>query len=548
VTTTRTSTRVVEDPDHDASETFTITAELPLGTYRGAAQDGRVERIPSVSRLYSALLCAAGFGPRAVSEGDRLVPCPADEAALRWLEENPPDAVSLPAMKVNVGNVIAYRDDGTLKVTKESTKINKYPKHPDMSVAVAGSFSWTWSQMPPPQVVAVLEALAADVPYLGTTETPVRLTTYRSTGIEATHVLDAKASFFGSGGEDIAVPLPGRLDELIAAHEEVTGRPPSKAKDRTRADERSSSFRPPRTRVADARYVASEAAAGDAPWSHVTVIPLDREIPAPDRVAWAVAVHKALISIIAAGEGSAPPLVTGIYPQGPRPANRLGIQFLDRTMHLDHRVVLPPDTPAALALFIPENSASTDLAALARAIEDLRWLRGPGGQLRQITGEPLTVPGTQLWKPRPVGTVRLWRTAVPAMPDVRGIRSGPWTFAQAALLSLGFVWRDRLPRVPGRGDARYQAIVDAVNAQGAVVVRTAPLRTNDVHRYAHKVNDHAVVRPYDVDMWLGSLAGEQTALAIGQTRHLGGGLLVPHDLPEGQVIAVPRHTPTEARD
>ena len=37
---------------------FAIVADLPLGTYRGAGQDGRPERVPSVARLHSALLSA----------------------------------------------------------------------------------------------------------------------------------------------------------------------------------------------------------------------------------------------------------------------------------------------------------------------------------------------------------------------------------------------------------------------------------------------------------------------------------------------------------
>ncbi len=42
---------------------FTIEAELPLGTYQGAAPDGRPEPMPSLVRLHAALLCAAGFAP-----------------------------------------------------------------------------------------------------------------------------------------------------------------------------------------------------------------------------------------------------------------------------------------------------------------------------------------------------------------------------------------------------------------------------------------------------------------------------------------------------
>jgi CRISPR-associated protein Csb2 len=45
---------------------FAIVADLPLGTYHGAGQDGQPEPMPSVARLHAALLCAAGFGPRAL--------------------------------------------------------------------------------------------------------------------------------------------------------------------------------------------------------------------------------------------------------------------------------------------------------------------------------------------------------------------------------------------------------------------------------------------------------------------------------------------------
>ena len=48
---------------------FAIVADLPLGTYHGAGQDGQPEPVPSMARLHAALLCAAGFGPRAVSTG-----------------------------------------------------------------------------------------------------------------------------------------------------------------------------------------------------------------------------------------------------------------------------------------------------------------------------------------------------------------------------------------------------------------------------------------------------------------------------------------------
>ena len=46
---------------------------------------------------------------------DSLDLADADVAALRWLEDNPPDSVRIPALEVNAGRAIAYRDDGTLR-------------------------------------------------------------------------------------------------------------------------------------------------------------------------------------------------------------------------------------------------------------------------------------------------------------------------------------------------------------------------------------------------------------------------------------------------
>ena len=57
-----------------------------------------------------------------------------------------------------------------------------------------------------------------------------------------------------------------------------------------------------------------------------------------------------------------------------------------------------------------------------------------------------------------------------------------------------------------------------------------------MERYVHKINEHAVVRPYTAYLSMGSLAGAQTIQAIGQCRHLGGGLLVPEDHPEGTLF------------
>ena len=132
---------------------FAIVADLPLGTYHGAGQDGQPEPVPSVARLHAALLCAAGFGPRAVSTGpDSLDVREEDQAALRWLEENPPDSVAIPALQINIAYPVAYRDDGTIKRSRASASIKKLAKSPGGGTAVAGQFAWIWTEPPPPDI------------------------------------------------------------------------------------------------------------------------------------------------------------------------------------------------------------------------------------------------------------------------------------------------------------------------------------------------------------------------------------------------------------
>ncbi len=510
---------------------FAIVAELPLGTYRGAGADGRPERLPSVARLHSALLCAAGFGPRAV-EGDHdlLGVADTDAAALRWLEENPPDSVHIPALEVNVERVIAYRDDGTLKKPPKSSAltIKKLPKAPDGATAVDGRFAWIWKQDPPEPVRAALEQLCPDVPCLGTSESPVRLTAVTAGDFNATHDLNPGAGPFTAGGTGVDRPITGRLAELSQAHHEATGTPPSAARDRYATDERSRSAVPGRKAVETAWYTPRQGGPADVPWPQVITIPMDGPVPEQDRVAWAVAAHRALIKMIGFG---APAMITGAYPEGARrSANRIALHMLGSGMPAQGQ-------RPSLLIMVPADPDPADLQVLQQAVEGLGSVRGPRGRTRKLdTGKIRVVDGSRFWAPPQPGAIRLWRTVPAAIPDTRGSREDEWNFAHAALLSVGFVWKDRLPRIPGRGDAYYRGLAAAVTDAGVGIVHVKASRTSDADRYVHKVNAHAVVRPYTACLSLGSLAGLCAIAAIGQSRHLGGGLLVPFDVPEGTAV------------
>ncbi|HEX7661307.1 MAG TPA: type I-U CRISPR-associated protein Csb2 [Pseudonocardiaceae bacterium] len=509
---------------------FSITAHYPLGTYRGHRPDLAPDRLPSVARLQAALLCAAGFGPRATEYEGGLGPCDADEVALRWLEENPPTDIHIPELRVSGNDAIAYRDDGTIGKSGKAKAIRKLPKQ-DAAVAVHGKFVWSWREPPPEPVADALRELCPDVPHLGTAESPVVLAVSEDAA-EPTHEYVPGATMFTpAAGSAIDIPKAGRVAELRRAFgAERTGKVGS---DRAGTDERSLSPVPPRQAIRTARYRPVGRRTADVPWAEVLLVPLDKRIAERDRVRVAVAAHRTLIKIL---DRQSPPILTGNYADGTRrPPNRVALQILDR----DCPVNLPGQADA-LAVLLPSGAASAELEVLYHAVSALRTLRPVGPVADRVIAaagaEAEVVPGDRLWHEPAPGMVRLWRTCPPAVPDTRGYPG--WNFSHAALLSLGFVWQgtELLPAPPGRGAARHNRIVEAVSDASAVVLRTEPVRRSDVDDYVHKIHEDAVVRPYRATLTLGDLGGPTTIQAIGQCRHLGGGLLVPYDLPEGTVL------------
>lgn len=511
---------------------FSLFAHLPLGVYRGRRPDLTPERIPSVARLHAALLCAAGFGPRAVERADGWAPCDIDDVALRWLEENPPTDVRIPRLRVSRNDAIAYRDDGTIGKSKQGKAIRKLPKQESV-VAVDGPFVWTWREPPPDPVAAALRELCADVSHLGTAESPVVLTAADDAGSSTHERITGSSVFTAEPGHDIDVPLPGRLEELGRAHH--TERAGKVGSDKAGTDERSLSPVPPRQAVTVARYRQTAAPIGAVPWSEVLIVPLDRPVATRDRVRCAVAAHRALIRLL---DRSSPAVLTGAYPDGVRrPPNRIALHLLTAEMP----VRLPGGAGSALAVMIPRDTEPSELDAVYSSVGALRSLRvrrteGPDADGLRVIGGVEVVPGDRFWRAPEPGTIRLWRTEPPAVPDTRG--HAGWTFAHAALLSLGFVWQGLgLPAMVGRGATRDAGIVDAVNAAGAVVLSTDPVRSSRVGDFVHRVHRDAVVRPYGATLALGDLGGDTVLQAIGQCRHLGGGLLVPHDYEEGEYFS-----------
>ncbi|SDX98302.1 CRISPR-associated protein Csb2 [Geodermatophilus africanus] len=499
---------------------FAVIAELPLGAYRARTPGGHLDPVPSPARLHAALLCAAATGTRAMTDGDELRPNDDDLETLKWLEQHPPDGVAVPNTAQVRTTVYGYRREGTLvKEGGRGPKDKVVPRDVVGLIAVDGAFAWTWADRPSPAIQESLDALCRDVAHLGTADTPVRM---RVGTAYPTHRRDPNADLFMTEkGLDVDIAADGRTEALIDAFAARRSTP------RIAADRFSTSEVPRSTTYIDAgrqaaRFVSlSRAEEPEGPWSTVLLAGFggtqDRVRPA-DHVGWAIAVHRALIAIV--GDG-APAVLTGTYLPGvPRPANRVAIQILTpnavRAAGIAHQ-------GAVLAVLLPTGADSTDLATVSEAFGRLPYVTW-GRAVRTLT--PLRARSARtFWLDGPAG--RRFDVRPAAVPDTRPL-GRDWTIADAVALSFGFVLRDRAELVgQGRGDTRHRETARRVQAAGLKVYSVQRVMDGDLSRYAHRIDPTRVIQPYRAQLSLGGLLNERSLVCIGQSRHLGGGLLAP---------------------
>lgn len=492
---------------------FAVLADLPLGIYRGAVGGGDLDPYPTPARLHAALVCAAAAGPRAIVEDGALRPCSADAAALAWLEANPPDGVLIPLTRRVAMAVTAYRQEGVLK--KEGKASGPSPKVRGKGlvgfVAVSGRFAWTWDEMPPRAVAEALDALVGDVSHLGSGETPARL---RLGEAEPTHRRDTDASLLTAraGDLDLEVPAADRTAVLVTAYRAGLAMPTVR-QDSWSSSEEPSSMPPVHAGKRTERYGAPQQPLVDVPWPEVHVLRLGGRGFAPDElVSVAVSAHRALVKVIGFG---APPLLTGAYLDGvARPANRLALQVV----RPDLARVLGYDGSLLLA-FVPSGADPTETETVVRALQQLRRLAAAERPVRYLDARS----GIDLW---PAGS-GAW-TTVPAMvSDVRP-PTNDWTLEQSVRLALGLVLRERFHNSL-RGREHLLTMTDAVHEAGCEVRSAVKLTSGRLTGYVHKVAPGTVVQPIRAEL-VTDLVPPRAAVAVGQSRHLGGGLLVPSEV------------------
>ena len=496
-----------------------ITAYFPLGVYHGHAADGSPDPFPSPARLLSGLVSAAHVGTAAPGDGTAK---PQYSAALTWLEEHPPDGICLPAaMSVGIGasRIVMHRRNGSIKNNKYKTEVRAVSD----GCAFDGVVGWIWADMPD-DVRNAVGRLCEDVPCLGEMDSPVVMSTET---VEANWRIDPDVSAFSPGGLRVQVPSSGRINALRKLHSQ--SHPHEDSSDSDREFLTSGGF------LRDVRYVPVEPVrhigSYRSPWRDVLIVLDDdgagREISPERRVSWCVAFHKALIKRIGNG---APPIVTGCYQQNmAKPANRLAIQYVPASVLSQSTVKSVSGAPGAFLIMLPSDVSDDDEGIILSALAGMTRLNHrrdeAPARLRPV-GEVFDAQG--FWCPPAQGTQRLWSPTPVAVPEVTRQR-GDWTFEDAILLSLGFVWRDRLDAVP-KGTQGYRSLLAQVRERGAGVMWHHRVTRNPSF-YAHKMPKGVTAQPYTALVSVGDLLGDTGLAAVGQSRHLGGGLLVPADLP-----------------
>lgn len=513
-----------------------ITARFPLGTYTGHSPSGNAERLPELARLHSALIQASARGP--LGTGDPTEPHSVEaREALEWLETHPPDALSLPSTEpLNPGGErLAYRKEGVF--LKEGKAVNDKVTGRALSdgTCVLGPIQWIWEDGPEPQVAETLDALCADVPFLGESSSPVQIDVGEPGA--ATHTRDDGTGIMAPfGAVQQQVPAPGRLQELDDAHAGIAVTPkfPTASADKHSTSARPYTPPPPRTRLRTAVFVPVDAKAVRAPWSLVLAVPVSSGGSIPDEhlVQVCVAMHRALVSRLGR---DASPLITGRYPRGAaQPANRIALHLL------------PGDAPASpfddgrdrMLVLVPQDASAEDLAQLDQALSSVERVTTAEHQLHLAHSEMETFDGDDFWEPPAPGFHRTWE-ASPAIVPERHLSSLSWVrdLDAAAAWSLGNVLRDF---VPGIGERDARARWDLAVAHG-VQFRCRALRSLTPRSFVHRTGQAPSsgrgkrqgipAHPFRAELDMGDLLSPRSILALGQSRHLGCGLLLPVDRP-----------------
>lgn len=242
-------------------------------------------------------------------------------------------------------------------------------------------------------------------------------------------------------------------------------------------------------------------------------------------------------------------MLTGKYAKGvPHPANNVAIQILsghlgDSVSQLDEWI--RSSLPAFLVL-VPCDMPDEDFGRLCEVCQALVGRRLYYSRSSETLRIKDAIPrdDAKIWSAPEEGGQRYWRVVPFSMAETRAFvdidGKRKWRAYETVALSIGHVWRSYFSpakmfvKMPSRAKERvYWEIADAVmNAQSPVhICKAYPQFRVHMEDYAHHVQQSNILRGAGALLRFDPTMSdvECTAMVIGQTRHLGGGLLVPDD-------------------
>lgn len=509
---------------------YSLAARFPLGVYLGHTGDANRDLFPDPARLHAALLNAAAQGSTAVDNGEGLHLSEESTRALSWLEENPPSGLALPEVRWLSPRLdrMIYRNVASIVIDKKGTRPHLESRAISDGVAVKGSYAYIWEEMPT-VVAEALDRLLVDVPALGEASSLVIL---ERVDCEPTLLLDATATPFTAGRVQVRVPEKGRTNHLIASYRSAhPNKKPTKSADKFSHSDSIRKPALPTQCLTSVRYVPVNHEEPDTPWSEVLLLEASGRKIAPDeQVAACVALHRALIARI---QSDVSPVVTGKYPgnAGLCPPNHMSIQYLPHK-HVEHLGL----NKSVFALLLPKGTDATTYQQLGKALSGEFPLWSRGQFLCNLEFNGRTEMADRFWKPSAPGSVRLWKPLNAFVPESRTHfdkkKWRKWGLRDAGLVSVAHVCRDTF-NTELRGPKRYEKLRDLVESAGVQVFQPKQL-TSHPRNFVHRTNKSLTVQPWTGLIYLGGVLPETAITALGQSRHLGGGLLVPVDVDKSE--------------
>lgn len=544
---------------------YSISANFLLGIYQGHDKRGHAETYPDLVRFQSALMSAA-YSLAAYTEHENRKALGFDEdlslpgslsAAVTWLEDNPPSAISLPvATRVESSDVDAYRSKGLIVKGKDREK----SREPAVSyTALGGPIVWWWDESPSRDIQEALVLICHEVPYLGEAASLVRVEAQE--GGEIPH--DAWMRHEGIGLESVGLPVLGiprggrakKLQDLYLKREGQ--KTPSISVDSFKSNEDENSDLWCGDMIGKAVYqygLDDDISGGSEPWVFGYILEVEKGNekacwpPLEDnRLRWSIAMHRAMVSkcgndvpLILSGKGTK---IAG--EQLVLPANGVSVQIIDQSLPLGKESLV--EDPAFL-IMLPQGADPMEAEIVSRAVELLGYIYDAKlGSVNVRKTRLVTLD--HFWKAPDEGTSRWWQPIPLYIADNRppyrnSSKRLAWTLADTVRVSLGYVWRDEL-NPQGNGARRQLELSNLVANQGVVIAGERLLHPARPENYSYHMNKGSFFTAATAMVNLGNLGSERAAVAIGQTRHLGGGLLVPVDIPCSSFVSQQMSGPKE---